>query len=78
MTQAIALAGSFAAAAFALVRYALKENRSVSDRFTGFLQSSLAAQEQTNRSFTTALDSLNQNVRENCALLGRVIEKLGA
>jgi hypothetical protein len=78
VTQALALCGSFVAAAFALVRYTLRENRSLSDRFTGFLESSLARQEDVNRGFKDAIESLNQTVRDNCALIGRVIERLGA
>jgi hypothetical protein len=73
----LALAGSFAASAFALVRYALKENRSVSDRFTSFLEGALKRQEDSNRSFQGALENLVENVRDNSALLIRVLEKLG-
>jgi hypothetical protein len=60
------------------VRYALKENRAITDRFTGFLEGALGRQEQINHSFQTALENLNENVRDNSALLGRVIEKMGA
>jgi hypothetical protein len=60
------------------VRYTLKENRTVSDRFTSFLERSLQRQEESNNAFQQALENLVENVRENSALLGRVIEKLGA
>jgi hypothetical protein len=71
------LTGSFAASAFTLVRFALRENRSVTDRFTTFLESALATQEEVNQGFQRAIESLNENVRDNSALLGRVLEKLG-
>jgi hypothetical protein len=71
------LTGSFAASAFTLVRAALKENKAVTDRFTGFLEGALARQEEVNVGFQQAIESLNENVRDNSALLGRVLEKLG-
>ncbi len=50
----------------------------ITDRFTSFLEGSLARQEQINHSFQTAIENLNENVRDNSALLGRVLEKLKA
>ncbi len=49
----------------------------MSDRFTGFLEASLAKQEQVNSSFQVAIEGLIENVRDNSVLLNRVIEKVG-
>jgi hypothetical protein len=72
----VALAGSFVASALALVRYALKENRAISERFTTYLEGALSRQEEINRKFQVALDNLVENVRDNSALLNRVVERL--
>ncbi len=54
----------------------MKENRTITDRFTTFLEGSLSRQEQINHSFQQAIENLNENVRDNSALLGRVLEKI--
>ncbi len=76
--ELLALLGSFVATAFALVRHALGQHRSMTERFVGFLESSLRRQEQVNAQFESALEQLTVNVRENSALLSRVAERIHA
>lgn len=64
------------AASFALVRYALTQNRVLSERFVAFLEGSLRRQEETNEGFRDAIAGLNHNLRDTSALLRRVAEKL--
>lgn len=75
--ELLALLGSFVASAFALVRYAMTQNRAVLDRFVSFLEGALQRQEQVNERFQSALQDLGENVRENSALIARVAERLG-
>ncbi len=78
MTAEIAaLLGSFLASSFALVRYAMAQNRTLLDRFVAFLEDALKRQEQVNDRFGSALERLGENVRENSAFLARVSERLG-
>lgn len=63
------------AASFALVRYALAQNRTTSERFTAFLERSLRRQEEVNEHFRLALDALGSAVRECVARLDRMQEK---
>jgi hypothetical protein len=76
IVTALTLAGSFAASALALVRFTLRENRSISDRFTNFLEGSLSRQEATNASFQTAIERLVETVKDNSALLNRILESV--
>jgi hypothetical protein len=71
-----ALVGSFIASAFALVKYAMNQNRSILDRFVQFLQQTTDRQERVNEQFQRAMDQLGANVRENSILLARVAERL--
>ncbi len=75
--EVVGLIGSFLASAFALVRYAMTQNRSMLDRFVVFLEGALQRQEQVNGRFQHALEALGENVRENSALLARVAERIG-
>lgn len=74
--QLLALLGSFVAAAFALVRLALTQQRALTERFVGFLEESLRRQEEATTNFEAALESLSCNVRENSALISRVAERM--
>lgn len=74
--ELIALLGSFVGAAFALVRLALTQQRSLTERFVGFLEESLRRQEESTENFEAALESLSSNVRENSALISRVAERM--
>ena len=74
--ELLALLGSFVASAFALVRYAMNQNRSLLDRFVTFLESAMQRQEQVNERFEEALQKLGENVRENSALIARMSERL--
>lgn len=74
--EIVALLGSFVASAFALVRYAMNQNRSILDRFMAFLEKATYRQETINGRFQQALENLGANVRENSILLARVAERL--
>jgi hypothetical protein len=74
--QLLTLLGSFVAAAFALVRLALTQQRALTERFVGFLEDSLRRQEESTTNFEAALESLSCNVRENSALISRVAERI--
>lgn len=74
--ETLALVGSFVASAFALVRYAMSQNRSVLDRFIGYLEHAMERQEAINSRFQSTIESLGANVRENSVLLARVAERL--
>jgi hypothetical protein len=74
--QLIGLLGSFVAAAFALLRLALTQQRALTERFVGFLEESLRRQEEATTNFEAALESLACNVRENSALISRVAERM--
>lgn len=75
--EIVALVGSLIASAFALVRYAMTQNRSLLDRFVAFLERSGERRESVDAGFQSALERLGENVRENSALLARVAERLG-
>lgn len=75
--ELLALVGSFIASAFALVRYAMTQNRSLLERFMGFLEGAMKRQEQVNDHFQAALERLGDNVRENSTLLSRIAERIG-
>lgn len=70
------LLGTFIGAAFGLVRFALAQHRTMTDRFVSFLESSLRKQEEANQGFQKALADLTENVRENSTLLGRLSERV--
>lgn len=73
--QLLALLGSFIGAAFALLRLMLTQQRSLTERFVGFLEESLRRQEEATTNFEAALESLACNVRENSALVARLAER---
>ena len=75
--EILALLGSFLASSFALVRYAMAQNRSLLDRFVRFLEGAMQRQEGVNDRFQSALEKLSQNVAENSLLIARVSERLG-
>lgn len=75
-TELFALLGSFVASAFALVRFALGQHRSMLERFMSFIGESQARQGEAQDRFEDALDRLTENVRENSTLLSRMAERM--
>jgi uncharacterized coiled-coil protein SlyX len=69
------LLGGFAASAFALVRLTLAQQKAVTDRFVGFLESSIQHQDETIDGFREAVSTMTQGVQENTQLLRRVAER---
>lgn len=63
-------------ASFALIRYAMAQHRTMTDRFVTFLETSLRRQEEVNARFQSALEGLTENVRENSTLLARLAERV--
>jgi uncharacterized membrane protein YccC len=76
--ELLALLGSFVAGAFALLRLALTQQRSLTERFVAFLEELVRRQEEASSNFEGALETLSANVRENSALVSRVAERLNA
>jgi hypothetical protein len=74
--SALALAGTFVASAFALVRFTLRENRCITDRFTGFLEGAVTRQEATNKSFREVLEKLVATVDDNSSVLTRILDQV--
>lgn len=62
-TDFYALAASFLAAMFALVRYALVQSGRTVDRFVGFLEEALRRQEDVNAQFQGALEQLDTTLK---------------
>ena len=70
-----ALAG-FIASAFAVVRITLGQQKALTDRFLSFLEASLRRQEAAVDEFRGTLQTLDDSVRENTALVRRLSERL--
>ncbi|HEY0867646.1 MAG TPA: hypothetical protein VGE01_09710 [Fimbriimonas sp.] len=77
MIELLTLLGAFVGSAFALVRFALTQNKAVTDRFVTYLEQALSRQEEVNAGFKSAIDGLTLNVRENSALLQKLAERMG-
>lgn len=73
----VALLGTFVGSAFALVRFALGQNKALTDRFVTYLETALCRQEEVNAGFKAAIDGLTANVRANSAVLQKVAERIG-
>lgn len=67
---------AFAGGAFALVRFALTQARTITERFVGYLEDALKRQEAINERFEHTIAQLSESVRENSALLARVVERM--
>ncbi len=59
------LLGGVAAAAFALARMSMSQQKSLVERFMNFMESALSRQEQTLERFANSLDRLNQNFEKS-------------
>lgn len=73
MKEDFALVGGIITGAFALVRYTLHQNRLLTNRFTGFLESLIRRQEDAQGSFSEAILKLNDSVQEQ----SRILQRLG-
>lgn len=74
--EMIGLVGGFVASAFALVRFALCQNKALTERFMGFLENAVERQERANGRFENALNGLSANVQEHTNLLSRLAERM--
>lgn len=68
---------AFIGASFGLVRFALAQNRAMSEHFVHYLEEALARQDAINQGYERALQQLTENVRDNTALLNRIVERIG-
>ncbi len=75
VTPALALGGSVVAASFALVRFAMAQNRAITERFTAYMERSLARQEELNERVRRALESLGEAVRDCSSRLDKIATK---
>ena len=75
--ELFALLSGFVAGAFGLVRFAIAQQRNLTDRFMTFMESALQRQESANLQWEDSLDGLDASVRENSNLIRQISERLG-
>jgi hypothetical protein len=56
-------AAGFTGGAFALIRFALVQQRSVTEQFTHYLEQALARQQEMNAGFQRSLDRLTESIQ---------------
>jgi hypothetical protein len=71
-----ALLAGFAGSAFALMRLALTQHKSLTDRFVGYVETSAGRQDETLRGLKSSVDALRDGVRENTQVVRRIAERL--
>ncbi|MFN3730102.1 MAG: hypothetical protein ACK4XJ_10355 [Fimbriimonadaceae bacterium] len=75
-SELIGLLGAFVAAVFALMQKSMGQHRALLERFMGFLESGLTRREEVDRRFEAALRELSDTVRDNSALVARILDAL--
>ena len=73
----IAVVGGVAGSAFALLRLVMRQHPNLTDRFVGFLETSLTRQETTLNGLADSLAGLDEGVRENSKMMRMLGEKAG-
>ena len=72
------LLGGVAAAAFALARMSMSQQKTLVERFMTFMESALSRQEQTIERFADSIDRLNQNLESSNRKTARGTAKASA
>jgi hypothetical protein len=73
--ELVGILGAAVASAFALIRLNMNQNRSLIDRFVGFLEAGLNRTDKANERIAEAVDRLVDTVHENTTVIRQLADR---